>query len=266
MNSPIQRNKGLVENSMRGSRHRYILLGFGLLLGGGLFATAAWLIVGYMPLVALGISGVILGMISLALGRSLPRISPEASLVILEAGADNIAALVEELGLHAKAIYLPTSFTRGQPRALIPLHGNSVQPVIQKQIDQRLIVQFGPGHDDYGVLVATPGSPALGLIESPEAGLPGDLGEALSALLSGTLDLVDKVRVGRASEKIVIEVSRPALLPRSHPTYAVLGSPIASIAATVAAESLGRPVSVASESPRGRWQVIELELQSEMRP
>jgi hypothetical protein len=52
-----------------------------------------------------GISGVILGVVSLALGRSLPRISPEASLMLLEAGSDNIAILVEELGLRARAIY-----------------------------------------------------------------------------------------------------------------------------------------------------------------
>jgi hypothetical protein len=174
---------------MTESRKRYILLGLGLILGGGLFAAAAWLILGYMPLAALGISGVILGVVSLALGRSLPRISPEASLMLLEAGSDNIAALVEELGLRAGAIYLPTSLTQGRPRALIPLHRDPVQPVLQKPVEQRLIVQFGPGQDDYGILVATPGSPALGLIEAPEEDSPGDLEAALSGLLVGRLDL-----------------------------------------------------------------------------
>jgi hypothetical protein len=254
-----------MEASITESRNRYNLLGLGLILGGGLFATTAWLILGYLPLAALGISGVILGVVSLALGKSLPRISPEASLVLLEAGSDNIAALVEELGLRARAIYLPTSLTQGRPRGLIPLHGDPVQPLIQKRIEQRLIVQFGPGSDDYGVLVATPGSPALGLVEVTEGNSTEDLEDALSALLAGALDLADAVRVGRSSEKIVIEVARPALPLRSHPAYTVLGSPIASIIATVTAESLGRPVSVVSESPRGRWQVIELELQPEVR-
>jgi hypothetical protein len=250
---------------MTESRHRYILVGLGLILGGGLFATAAWLILEYLPLAALGTSGIILGVVSLALGRSLTRISPEASLMLLEAGSDNISSLVEELGLHAKAIYLPTSLTQGRPRALIPLRRDPIQPVIQKRIEQRLIVQFGPGSDDYGVLIATPGSPALGLIEAPEEGSLGDLQAALSSLLVGRLDLVNAVRVGRRSEKIVIEVARPAFPPLSHPAYAVLGSPIASIVATVAAESLGQPVSVLSEIPNGRWQVIVLELQPEVR-
>lgn len=250
---------------MTESRKRYILLGLGLILGSGLFAAAAWLVLEYMPLAALGISGVILGVVSLALGRSLPRISPEASLMLLEAGADNIVALVEELGLHAKAIYLPTSLTQGRPRALIPLHGNSVQPVVQKQIERRLIVHFGSGHDDYGILVATPGSPALGLIEAPEGDSPGDLEAALSGLLVGRLDLVDAVRIRRGSERIVIQVAHPAIPSHSHPAYTVLGTPIASIVATVAAESLGRPVSVFTESSYGRWQIIALELQPEVR-
>jgi hypothetical protein len=254
-----------VEASMIESRKRYILLGLGLILGGGLFAAAAGLILEYMPLAALGISGVILGVVSLALGRSLPRISPEASLILLEAGSDNIAALVEELGLRARAIYLPTSLTQGRPRALIPLHRNSVQPVIQKPVEQRLIVQFGPGRDDYGVLVATPGSPALGLIEASEGGSTSDLEAALSGLLVGRLDLVDAVRVRRSSENVVIEVDHPALPVHNHPAYTVLGSPIASIAATVAAESLGQPVSVTSEIPNGRCQTIVLELQPEVR-
>jgi hypothetical protein len=254
-----------VEASMIESRKRYILLGLGLILGGGLFAAAAGLILEYMPLAALGISGVILGVVSLALGRSLPRISPEASLMLLEAGSDNIMALVEELGLRARAIYLPTSFTQGQPRALIPLHGNPVQPVIQKPVERRLIVQFGPGPDDYGVLVATPGSPTLSLIETPETGSSGALEDALSDLLVGRLDMVNAVRVERSGEKITIEVAHPALPLRSHPAYTVLGSPIASIVATVAAESLGQPASVTSESSYGRWQVIALELQPEVK-
>jgi hypothetical protein len=253
-----------MESSLTESRSRYILVGLGLILGGGLFATTAWLILEYMPLAALGISGVILGVVSLSLGRSLPRISPEASLMLLEAGSDNISSLVEELGLHAKAIYLPTSLTQGRPRALIPLRGDPIRPVVQKQVEQRLIVQFGPGPDDYGILIATPGSPGLNLIEVPEEGSLGDLEAALSGLLVGRLDLANAVRVGHRSEKIVIEVAHPAFPQLSHPAYAVLGSPIASIVATVAAESLGRPLSVLSEIPIDRWHVIVLELQPEV--
>ncbi|MCH7940241.1 MAG: hypothetical protein IID13_10940, partial [Candidatus Marinimicrobia bacterium] len=127
------------------------------MISGVLFAVAAWLILAYKPLAALGMSAVILGAVSLALGRSLPRISPDASLILLEAGLENVAALIEELGLRGKAMYLPTSLTHGRPRALIPFQNNEVAPVIQRKVEHRLIVRFGAGVDDYGILRATPG-------------------------------------------------------------------------------------------------------------
>lgn len=253
------------DSVMRGVRGPYTLLGLGMIVGGGLFALVVWYFTGYMPLVALGLSGVILGGVSLALGQSLPRISPDASLILLEAGIDNISALVEELGLRARAMYLPTSVTGGRARALIPMHGNHGPPVVQRQLEQRLIVHFGPGSDDYGVLVATPGSTALNLTDIPEDGSSGELESALSALLVGALDLVEAVQVSSTTEGFDVEVRRPAIPPRAHPVYSVLGSPVASIVATVVAESVNRPVSVISERPRGRWHVIVLEVQPEVR-
>ena len=243
-----------------------MLLGLALMLGGGLFALAAWFILEYMPLAALGMSGVMIGVVSLALGKSLPRISPEASLMLLEPGFDNIAGLVEELGLRDRAIYLPTSLSQGRLRALIPLHRSSAPPVVRRQIEQRFIARFGPGPEDYGILVAGPGSPALRLVEVPESGSSTDLEGALSALLVGTLNLVSAVGIGRNGDTVVVRVAHPILPPRDHPAYTVLGSPIASIAATIVAESLDRPVTVVSETSEGRWHLIELKLQPEAIP
>ena len=57
-----------------------------------------------------------------------------------------------------------------------------------------------------------------------------------------------------------MEVSRPVLNGRNDVVGEVLGSPVASIAATMTAESFDRPVSVVSENKKGRWHVIELRL------
>jgi len=241
------------------------MLGLALVFGGALFGGAAWLILAYMPLAALGISAVMLGAVSLALGKSLPRISPDASLILLEAGLENIAALIEELGLRGKAMYLPTFLTHDRPRAVIPFHNNEVAPVIQWKVEQRLIVRFGSGPDDYGILVATPGSQALGLLEVPESGSSGDIESALSGLLVGTLDLANSVRISRSGDSMTVEVARPLLTRRGHSAYSILGSPIASIVAAVAAESLGRPVSVIGETSKGHRLLVELELQPEVR-
>ena len=245
---------------MKGLRNQYSLLGVALLAGGGTFSLFAWFIVDYMPLVALGGSAVILGAVSLTLGRSLPEITPETSLILLEAGFDNIAALVEELGLHSRALYLPASLIEGPPRALIPLHGNSQHPVIQRRVEQRLIVRFGSGPQDFGVLVSTPGSSALHLQKTPLGPSSSELETALSEVLVGTLDMVEAVRVSRSGKVISVEVKQPALQRRDHPAYTILGSPVASIAATLAAQAVDRPVAVVSETDRGRWHIIELEV------
>ena len=247
-------------------RSRFINLGVALILGSTLFGAAMWYIVGYMPLVALAISGVILGAVSLALGRSVPRLSADASLLLDQAASDNIAALVEELGLRAKAMYLPSYLTKGRARALIPFHGNSSGPSIQKPLDLRLIVKFGNGPEDIGVLVATPGSSALELAQVTDGASSNELEATLSALLVGTLDLVGGVRVERNGDNVVVEVARLALQPRNHPSNDILGSPVATIVASVVAESAARPVTVVSEATKGRGHVIELRLHGEVNP
>ena len=243
------------------ARQRYRLLGVVLIAGGAAVGAMAWFVLDYKPLVALGISGLILGAVSMALARSLSRLSGDASLLMLRAGLDNVSALVEELGLREKALYLPTSLTQGRARALICFHTDSSRPVLSRELDRRLIVSYGPGPEDYGILVSTPGSGVLELVESPEGASTAELEATLSAALVGALDLADSVRVGQVDERITVEISRPVLGKESHPSYAVLGSPVASIAATLVAEGLGRAVSVISESPDGRWHRVELQVE-----
>ena len=115
----------LQDRTMRFTENPYNLLGLALALTGGAMAAVSYLILDSIPLTALGMSMVILGVISLTLGRTRPKISPEASAILLETGLENMAAIVEELGLRSKAIYVPSSLTDGRPRALVPLHSNS---------------------------------------------------------------------------------------------------------------------------------------------
>jgi len=69
-------------------RNQYRELGLGLFLAGiGLIPTA-YLLLHSIPLIALGISLVILGAVCLALGRSRPTISPEVSSLLMETGKE----------------------------------------------------------------------------------------------------------------------------------------------------------------------------------
>jgi hypothetical protein len=115
-----------------------------------------YFIIGSVPLTAVGLSTLILGLTCAVLANARPYISPEASRVLLKTGMENTAALIEELGIQTRAIYLPSSLRNGQPQALIPLvaHPDSFQ--FKEKLPGRLIVRYGPGADDMALAVTTP--------------------------------------------------------------------------------------------------------------
>ena len=96
---------------MKHISNSFTLLGLCLSLSGLTLVAIAFIILQSTPLTALGLSTIILGAVSFALGRGQPKISPEASEILLQSGIENISAIVEELGLKSKAIYLPSSMT-----------------------------------------------------------------------------------------------------------------------------------------------------------
>lgn len=232
----------------------------GLSLTGVLLSLLSYFVLSSIPLTALGISAIIVGGVSFALARGQPKIPPEASAILLESGLENISAIVEELGLKSKAIYLPSSLTSGKPQALIPLHSNPHLPKVGKALPKRLIVKFGPNPDDMGILLTTPGSGITGMIGSKSNASSGDLEAALESVLVGTMNLIDAVRVNMGNERIMVEVSNPRLEYKNMWVYECLGSPLASMVASVVAEVLDKPVSIEHEEYEIGKRVIELKL------
>ena len=102
-------------------KNRYSTLASGLMLTGVLLSALAFVILRSVPLTALGISTVIVGAVSFAIAKGQPKIPPQASAILLQSGVENISALVEEIGLKSKAVYLPSSITGDKPKAIIPL-------------------------------------------------------------------------------------------------------------------------------------------------
>lgn len=229
------------------TKNPYILLSIELLIAGVLLTPVAHFLLESTPLSALGISLVILGAVCLVLGRTRPEISPEMSALLLATGLENIAAMVEELGLSSKAIYLPSSMTNGQPKALIPLHSNHSISPIERALPKRLIVKYGPKPEDIGLLITTPGSATIKMLESGSASTPAEMENVLSSVLIGVLDIVDTVRVGMIGGRITIEVSNPKIKYENLPLYECLGSPMASIVSALVAENLDKPIIVESE-------------------
>jgi len=238
----------------------YILLGLGLTSTGVALSSTSYFILRSTPLTALGISTIILGMVSLALGRSQPKIPPEASTILLESGLENISAIIEELGLTSKAIYLPSSMTSGQPQALIPIHQNPYPPKPKTTLPKRLIVKYAPNPEDIGLLITTPGSTVTNILGSKPGPAMGDLEAALSSVLTGTIDLADAIKVTMGDGRIIVEVSNPRLEYRSMRVYECLGSPIASMVASIATEALDKAVVIDREEHKRGKLMIELKV------
>ncbi len=246
---------------MKPISNSFTLLGVCLALAGVSLSVIAHFILQSTSLIALGLSTIILGSVSLSLGRGQPKIPPEASAILLQSGVENISAIIEELGLKSKAIYLPSSMTTGKPKALVPLHSNPHPPKLGNIVlPQRLIVKHGSEAEDIGLLVTTPGSVIEGLVTVKADSTEGDLEAAISLVLSSTVNLADSVRVTMEEGRIKVEISNPRLEYRKMWVYESLGSPLASIVASVVAEALDKPVTVESEQNRRAKHVIELKL------
>jgi hypothetical protein len=237
----------------------YSTLGFALLIGGAILFLAAWFIIQSIPLVALGMSIALVGVVSLALARSLPIVPSEASIILLQTGMENLSALVEEIGLTSPALYLPSRLGGGRPLALIPLHINSSWPRVEKALPSRLIVSYGPGPQDVGLLVRTAGTTVMQLLDKHPGASSGELESALAEALIGRLDLADRVHVHQEEDRVVVEVSAPRLGHRDLWICRSLGSPLASIVTTMVAEGLDRSVAILSENWQDRRVIIVVE-------
>ena len=239
----------------------YYFLGYSLLPGGVILAPFSYLLLNSPPLAALGISMVMLGLTSLALGRTMPRFSSEASQAFLQAGMENTSALIEELGLTATAIYLPACLREGKPQAIIPLLPETV-PRLERKVPGRLIVRYGPNPQDIGIAVSTLGSVTVDGTTDKLASGGRDIEETLSRILVGKLDLATSVRAIISDGRVEVEVSGPKLHYDNIWFYRCLGSPLASIAATVTAEALNRPVRIKSEAMEKGKSRIDMEILS----
>ena len=238
----------------------YRLLGIGLTIAGAIFAPVAYFIINSIPLTAIALSSIMVGFTSIALASSRPQISPEASQLILETGMENIAALLEELGLNHKAIYLPSSMRDGNAQALIPLSGEIDVRRIKGKIPRRLIVRYGDNPGDMAIAVTAPGGTGLDKMEIKSGPTSSEIEQAVTYVLTGLLDLANSVEVRMSEKQLDIEVTGPKLHFENVWYYRCMGSPIASIVASIASEGIGKPLRIQEESYQKGKTLIRLEV------
>jgi hypothetical protein len=238
----------------------YRILGIGLCFGGALFAPVAYFLLNSVPMTAVGMSTVIIGIICIALANTRPYISPEACELILKTGMENSAALLEELGIRSKAVYLPSTMRDGHPQALVPLIEDSEIKLAREKIPGRLIVRYGANPDDMAIAVTTPGSINIDMLENKPGPTAGEIESAVGYILTGVLDLASSVTVNIENSNISVEVKGAKLHYEDVWYYRCLGSPIASIVASISSEAFGRPVKIKEESYTNGKDNISLEV------
>lgn len=239
----------------------YRTLGLCLALTGSLLSLVSYLILNSIPLTALGISTLVLASISYALGTGQPKIPPEASALLLQSGTENISALVEELGLKSKAIYLPSSMTGGKPQALIPLRSNPPYLQLGKIVlPKRLIVKYGANPEEMGLLITTAGSTVSETIASKPDATEADLESTLTSILSGNVNLADNAKITIDNDIMHVEVSNPRLENRKMWIYESLGTPLASIIASAIAQMLNEPLIVEEDQTLKGKTLLRLKL------
>jgi len=239
----------------------YRMLGLCLALTGSLLSLVSYFILASIPLTALGISTLILASITYAIGTGQSKIPPEASALLLQSGTENISALVEELGIKSKAVYLPSSITGGKPQALIPLRSNPPYSQLGKIVfPKRLIVKYGANPEDMGLLITTAGSTISETIASKPDATEADLESTLTSILSGNLSLGDNAKITIDNDIIHVEVSSPRLENKKMWIYESLGTPLASIVASAVAQILNEPIIVEEEQNLKGKTLLKLKL------
>ena len=229
------------------SRNPYVLAAMVSMLTGIVVLLLGLFLFPVTWVAALGIVLLILSLVVLVLGRAIPKLPPEYSRLLLETGLNNIAVMVEELGINTRAVYLPVSMTGGQLRALIPLHDGPVPSPQGGVLPDRMIVRYGNSPDDVGLLVTTVGSAAVRMLEQkPGSSLP-ELEAALVSLVSGILGVADGVGVSESQGRIVVEINNPHIEFENTWAYYCLGGPLASLVASVTAYARDLPVQVVQE-------------------
>lgn len=235
----------------------YRVLGLGLCLAGTIFAPISYFIIGSVPLTAVGMSAIIIGFTCIALANARPYISPEACEVILKTGMENTAALLEELGIRNKAVYLPSSMRDGHPQALIPLGEDRDIQRVKGKIPGRLIVRYGVNPDDMAIAVTTPGSINIDMLETKPGPTSEEIEAAATYILTGLLDIANSVTVNLSDTQVNVEISGPKLHYEDIWYYRCLGSPIASIVAAISSEALEKPIRIKEEDySKGKSKII----------
>jgi hypothetical protein len=222
---------------------------FGVCLScfGVFFSLFSYLILVSVPLTALGVGVLIVGL-SILLTPSTP-IPKKAVRELLEGSIVNSEAILEEFNLSSKGYYTPSS--DGKVYVYIPFSSDSGPPKTS--------------NPPKGLVSTVDGKPYLTLIppmfELARFEESSSLEASISEALVDLTELCESVNIFQEDEDTVTVEAKGV---RGHVGAGrfkkVLGSLEASIAATITAKTLGKPVYIETEKEKGKTRQIKLKV------
>lgn len=211
---------------------------------GSLFSPFSYFILVSVPLAALGIGTLILGL-SILLTPSAP-IPKKTVTALIEGSIANLELILEEFNLTEKGYY--TANPNGGVYAYIPLSKDAGKPRFPTP--------------PRGMITNIDGKPYLTLIPPASELVKVEEGSSLEASISEALvdltELCESVSVFEEDEVILVEARGVRGHIGAGRFRQILGSLEACIAATIAAKVTGFPVYVESEEDSGKRRRIRL--------
>jgi hypothetical protein len=222
---------------------RYTAVGVGLVVFGALFAEYAFLMLLSVPLTALGISCVVLGVAAVLIPESPIPASNIRSMI--KGSCINIEALLEEFDAEERCIYIPPR--DGRVFAYVPLSTSHDLSNMWQAMEAptRVVTEVG---GEPGLMVFLPVSEDM----FSSVGEDSKAEEALSDILVEKLEFLESVKEAESGDKVVVRMSGSRVetdLPRFKK---VLGSLPTSITGCVLAFVLDKPLVLIEEEVSGR--------------
>ena len=212
-----------------------------LILVGLVIITISLLALYSSPILIIGISLIPLGLVLMW-----DESSSNDPTIDLYNSWDNIVLMFEELNIIRRAVYLPSGYIEsGQSMALVPL--TIAEGVRLTKLPLKLSVRLGIS--GAGILLFTPGTKVINMCRDAGAISVGNPQTSLTSCLINHLALIKRVSLQETHDGFRIDIAGSRLRRMYEGTIVekILGSPIASVVASVVAEALGTPVYIDRE-------------------
>jgi len=229
---------------------RYLALGLGLAIFGAPFALFSFTLLLSIPLTAIGLSCVILG-VAIALVPESP-VPKETIRAMVEGSCISTESLLEEFNVTNKAVYLPPR--DGRVTAYIPSNGDQTSAWKAIENPTRIIGEVE------GKVALTLFPPGTEIIRLSDIGEESGVDEALSYILVDYLEAVESTKTVEAGRRIIVSMSKPRIRSDFPRFNACLGTLPSSIAGCILAQVLKKPVGLIEEQATNQQVITTFEV------